>query len=94
MERYNAVSLIRSARGRRLTELRSVRFHIRSVPHEGVGNIDRARFTVAALQHAGLTNSFTGPDIVLSPQARHSWLWADIHLAGTLPLHDQVFRGR
>jgi S-formylglutathione hydrolase FrmB len=92
MERHNPLRLVAGAAGRRLLDLRTLRFHVRSVPHEGVGNIDRARLMIAGLKRAGIENTFTGADVVLHPGARHDWRWADVHLEGTLRLHDAAFR--
>ena len=92
MERTNPVALIETANPRRQAELRTVRFHVRSVKDESRGNIDRARMLIDVLASAGVANTFSGPDVVLHPEARHDWRWADVHIEGTLRLHDGVFR--
>jgi S-formylglutathione hydrolase FrmB len=92
MERYNPVWLAARAGGRKLVELRRTRFHVRTVAGEKYGNFDRALHVLDVLLHRGVKNSFSGRDVALDPDARHDWRWADIHLEGTLPLHDAVFR--
>ncbi len=87
MERHNPLALITKANGKRLSDLRSLRFHVRSAADERIGNVDRTRHFVEALEHRGLNNTFDGPELLLDSQARHSWYWADYHLTSTLPLH-------
>lgn len=94
MERHNPHWWIDRAGGSALAALRRVRFHIRSVIDEGVGNIDRARTMIAHLGQKRIANSFEGRDVCLHPDARHTWKWADVHLEGTLLLHDRAFRQR
>lgn len=91
MERCNPLTWIRGARGRRLADLKRVRFHLRCAASEHVGNLDRCLNVVIALAKRGARNSFDATTLVLAPEAAHSWKWADRHLAGTLPLHDEVF---
>lgn len=94
MERYNPIFWIRRSSGDHYAALRRVRFHVRSVADEGVGNIDRARYLIRELHERRLANSFDGTDVCLDRDARHTWKWADIHLEGTLRLHDRLFRER
>ena len=90
MERHNPVWLVGRAGGRRLAELQATRFHLRTVADERSGNYDRAHHVVDALGQRGIQNSFD--DLVLDPEATHSWKWADKHLEQTLLLHDEVSR--
>jgi S-formylglutathione hydrolase FrmB len=92
MERYNPHALLRRARGTKLRALKRTRFHVRAAGTELAGNLDRTRTMVEALAGKGILNRYRGAEICLARRARHTWAWADLHLEGTLFLHDEVFR--
>ncbi|MEZ6196854.1 MAG: alpha/beta hydrolase-fold protein [Planctomycetota bacterium] len=92
MERHNPITLIETARGRRFAALKRSVFHVRAAGTERVGNLDRTRALVDALESRGIELSFEGSQLVLARRARHTWYWADRHLEGTLQLHDEIFR--
>lgn len=92
MERHNPHVLLRGARGERLSAMKRMRFHVRAAGTEHAGNLDRTRSLIDALAGAGIQNRYRGSKIRLARRARHTWAWADLHLEGTLFLHDEVFR--
>lgn len=88
MERHNPLTWLRLAKGQRLRMLRSLRFHVRAAGSESIGNVDRTLNLIAAMERAGVRNSFAGPKLILDRRAQHTWRWADVHIEETLRLHD------
>jgi len=94
MEAHNPATIVATATGDRLARIRELRFHVRTVARERWGNVDRTRHMVRTLRASGIDNAYRGAALHPSSRARHTWKWADVHLAGNLLRHDAVFRGR
>lgn len=85
LRRWNPTDTLCRAEAELLDTLRQTRFWIACAHSDGrKGNRDRARFFVRLLRRHGLPLGFDGDDVILHPDATHTWHWTDRFLMAFL----------
>jgi predicted alpha/beta superfamily hydrolase len=87
---YSVTNVLMAADAAKLDRIRSLRFHLKSVYSNDVGNLFRNRQFVDSLAAKGILNSF--PDLILSPLADHTFKYADLHASMSLVKHWETFQ--
>ncbi len=78
LKRWNPTDTLRDAEAGALAAMQRTTLWLRCAAADGgKGNRDRARFFAKLLRERGLPLGFEGGDVVLHPEAAHTWHWAD-----------------
>jgi enterochelin esterase-like enzyme len=91
MLHFSVTNVLMAADSAKLDSIKSMRFHIHSSAFSGsVGNLSRNRQFVDSLEARGIFNTF--PNFILSPDAIHTYGYADLHASMSLIKHWETFQ--
>jgi predicted alpha/beta superfamily hydrolase len=92
MMQFSVTNILMSANSERLDSIRSMRFHIQAgySTDVNVGNLLRNTQFVDSLAAKGIINTF--PDLILTPDAIHTFGYADMHASMSLIKHWETFQ--